>query len=308
LHLFRAAESRRRLWRALFLGVVRVEALLGLAAEAAVLDHEVGARGGFMRSPKASRMMWPTLSATSMPTSSSKVLGPDGEAEVDERLVDVGDLSLPRAGTPRCSCAEQDTRGVEPHRVHHDHRLPLPTADVDAGRGHPVGGLLRRDDLEQRPSASCDLGHPRLRDDGNVAADLRSSLASRCYQGVTWRDLIFVHNSDKAAPLCTNPAGINGGVLPALHSSQYEFRLSDIDASLANAGLKYGGLDSPAILALVDSVDVYLFWDLNPSLATFVCPSGPKIVPDSVDATVGKLFKFHLTPGSISGLTTGTRK
>lgn len=97
----------------------------------------------------------------------------------------------------------------------------------------------------------------------------------------------------RAADTCTNDPGINSGVMPVLQSQQYEFRIDDIDRDLTQP-LRYGGLEWDAILDQVESVDVYLFWDIDPAAAPFICPSGARVFPGDALPSTAKMFKYNL--------------
>ena len=58
--------------------------------------------GGVIRSPNASSMTWPTFAATSMPTSSSSVMGPTGKPHARSAGVDRA-MSAP--STSRCAAS-----------------------------------------------------------------------------------------------------------------------------------------------------------------------------------------------------------
>ena len=73
----------------------------------------------------------------------------------------------------------------------------------------------------------------------------------------------------------------------------YENRLDDIDATLS-AGLKYGGLPIADVLAAVESVDVYLYWDIPNTAIPFVCPSGPGEKPGDIDSRFGNVFRYRI--------------
>ena len=105
-----------------------------------------------MRSPKASSMILPTLAPTSMPTSSVSLIGPTGkpQSSMAESIFSIGTPSATRCAASFIIGREYAAR-VEPDAIPHDDDvLALSLAEVDAGRGDPVGRLVGDDDLEQR--------------------------------------------------------------------------------------------------------------------------------------------------------------
>lgn len=73
---------------------------------------------------------------------------------------------------------------------------------------------------------------------------------------------------------------------------QYEMSLSQIDSALSDASLRIGSVSTTGLQGMIDSVDVYVFNDIQ--TAAFECPSGVNARLDSVAPDIAKVVRYHL--------------
>lgn len=117
---------------------------------------------------------------------------------------------------------------------------------------------------------------------------------------------VSLRRNETVAPSCndlpvvsdvhrTEPANKCG---PDLFFSHYELSLRDLDLQLADPLLRFGQLNDQDILASVDSVDVYLFYDIK--TPEFQCPSGVNALLGSVSPSVARVTRTKLAVGDSS--------
>jgi len=78
-----------------------------------------------------------------------------------------------------------------------------------------------------------------------------------------------------------------------MHALSYEYRIDDIDSALPS-NLRYDLMTTNNMVRLVDSVDVYLYCNLDRGTTPFICPSGLGIRPGEFLDGQGSLFRYHI--------------